>query len=95
MRRHSENSLALAQALRDMPGVAAVHHPLLEDSPSFAVARRLLPDGAGGMMAFDLEGGRAAVQRMMSRFQHGRRSPRASAGSRRPSRIPRSPRTAA
>jgi cystathionine beta-lyase/cystathionine gamma-synthase len=69
MRRHSDNSLALARAMRSMPGVATVHHPLLEDSPSFAVASRLLAQGAGGMMAFDLEGGRAAVQRMLSRFQ--------------------------
>lgn len=69
MRRHSQNSLALAQAMTAMPGVARVHHPLLEGSPSYAVASRLLPDGAGGMMAFDLEGGRAAVQRMMRRFQ--------------------------
>jgi len=69
MRRHSENSLALARAMRTMRGIAKVHHALLEESPSFAVATRLLPQGAGGMMAFDLEGGRAAVQRMMSRFQ--------------------------
>jgi len=69
MRRHSDNSLALARAMRTVPGVAKVHHPLLEESPSFAVATRLLPQGAGGMMAFDLEGGRAAVQRMMSRLQ--------------------------
>src|SRR5207248_1419409 len=61
MRRHSENSIALAKAMRDMPGVAAVHHPLLEGSPSYEVARRLLPEGAGGMLAFDLEGGRPAV----------------------------------
>ena len=69
MRRHSDNSLALARAMRTMPGVARVHHPLLEGSPSREVAARLLPEGAGGMMAFDLEGGRAAVQRMMDRFR--------------------------
>jgi cystathionine beta-lyase/cystathionine gamma-synthase len=69
MRRHSDNALALARALRSMPGVSKVHHPLLEGSPSFAVASRLLAEGAGGMMAFDLEGGRTAVQRMMSRFE--------------------------
>jgi cystathionine gamma-synthase len=68
MRRHSENSLALARALTTMRGVAHVHHPLLEGSTSFPVACRMLPDGAGGMMAFDLEGGRAAVQRMIKRF---------------------------
>jgi methionine-gamma-lyase len=69
MRRHSENSLELARAMRTMRGVARVHHALLEESPSFAVASRLLPQGVGGMMAFDLEGGRDSVQRMMSRFQ--------------------------
>lgn len=68
MRRHSSNALALARAVRSMPGVARVHHPALEDSPSYDVARRLMPDGSGGMMAFDLEGGRDAVQRMIERF---------------------------
>ncbi|MGA8924116.1 MAG: PLP-dependent transferase, partial [Candidatus Dormiibacterota bacterium] len=69
MRRHSDNSLALARAMQTMPGVARVHHPLLEGSPSHDAARRVLPQGAGGMMAFDLQGGRSAVQRMMDRFQ--------------------------
>jgi cystathionine beta-lyase/cystathionine gamma-synthase len=69
MQRHSENSLALAVAMSQMPGVAKVHHPLLEGSPSLEVARRLMPRGAGGMMAFDLEGGRPAVQRMIKRFK--------------------------
>jgi cystathionine gamma-synthase len=68
MRRHSVNSLALARAMTTMPGVTQVHHPLLDGSPSFEVASRLLAGGAGGMMAFDLEGGRAAVQRMIKRF---------------------------
>jgi cystathionine beta-lyase/cystathionine gamma-synthase len=69
MRRHSENGLALARALRGMPGVAHVYHPALEGSPSREVAQRLMPEGTGGMLAFDLDGGRAAVQRMLSRFQ--------------------------
>ena len=69
MRRHSENSLALANAMRSMPGVVRVHHPLLESSPSFRIAQRLLAGGSGGMMAFDLEGGRSAVQRMIKRFK--------------------------
>jgi cystathionine beta-lyase/cystathionine gamma-synthase len=69
MRRHSENSIVLATAMRSMAGVSAVHHPLLEGSPSYAVATRLLPQGAGGMMAFDLEGGRAGVQRMLTRLR--------------------------
>ena len=68
MRRHSANALALARAMRSMRGVARVHHPALEGSPSYDVTRRLMPNGSGGMMAFDLDGGRDAVQRMMERF---------------------------
>jgi cystathionine beta-lyase/cystathionine gamma-synthase len=68
MRRHSENALALAQALGGMRGVTQVHHPRLRSSPYFEVAGRLMPGGTGGMLSFDLDGGRAAVQRMMSRF---------------------------
>ena len=63
MRRHSENSLILARSVRDIRGVARVHHPLV-DGPN-----RLLPHGSGGMMAFDLDGGRDAVQRMMRRVK--------------------------
>ena len=63
MRRHSDNSLALARALQSMRGVARVHHPLLEGPDDH------LPYGSGGMMAFDLDGGRDAVQRMMLRFE--------------------------
>jgi cystathionine beta-lyase/cystathionine gamma-synthase len=69
MRRHTDNAILLARAMKKMRGVARVHHPLLEDSPWHEVASRLLPQGAGGMMAFDLEGGRDAVQRMLSRFE--------------------------
>ncbi|HSS93623.1 MAG TPA: aminotransferase class I/II-fold pyridoxal phosphate-dependent enzyme [Candidatus Dormibacteraeota bacterium] len=69
MRRHSDNSIALARALGAMPDVATVHHPLLQGASSYEVARRLLPEGAGGMLAFDLGGGRQAVQRMLSRFR--------------------------
>ena len=33
MRRHSENSRALARAMQKMDGVARVHHPLLDELP--------------------------------------------------------------
>jgi len=69
MRRHTDNAFRLAHGLTGLLGVEAVHHPLLEGSPYEAVARRILPEGAGGMLAFDLAGGRAAVQAMLSRFR--------------------------
>ena len=69
MRRHSENAFALAHGLVGLPGVVAVHYPLLEGSAGEPLARRLLPDGAGGMLAVDLAGGRAAVQAMLSELR--------------------------
>jgi cystathionine beta-lyase/cystathionine gamma-synthase len=57
MARHSFNSLRLAEGLAGLAEVERVHHPLLEGSPWEVTARRLLPDGSGGMMAFDLAGG--------------------------------------
>lgn len=62
IRRHSESALELARALTEIPGVARVYHPLL------AGPNPILPHGSGGMMAFDLEGGRDAVRRMIKRF---------------------------
>jgi cystathionine beta-lyase/cystathionine gamma-synthase len=69
MRRHTENAFCLAHGLAGLAEVGAVHYPLLEGSPYEAVARRLLPSGAGGMLAFDLGGGRPAVQSMLSRLR--------------------------
>lgn len=69
MRRHTENALRLAEALCALPQITAVHHPWLEGSPTVAVARRLLPQGSGGMFAFELRGGRPAVQAMLSRLR--------------------------
>jgi len=69
MHRHSENAVALARGLVGIRGVLAVHHPLLPGSPYEAVARRQLPDGAGGMLAFELKGGLEAVQRMLGRLR--------------------------
>ena len=69
VRRQSANALTLASEVRDLPGVSAVHHPGLADSPYRERAGRLLPEGTGGMWAFDLAGGRDAVQRLLDRLR--------------------------
>ena len=69
MRRISASSVLLAEGLLGIPGVAGVHHPLVEGSPESERAARVLDGGAGGMFAFDLEGGRDAVQSMLDRLQ--------------------------
>ena len=60
MERHSANGAAVAAYLAGA-GVP-VHHPSLPSHPQHALAMRLFPRGTGGMLAFDLEGGRAAVE---------------------------------
>jgi methionine-gamma-lyase len=67
--RMSANALALAEALQEAPNVAGVHYPSLPGSAQEELARRVLPDGAGGMLAIQLDGGRPAVQRLLDHFR--------------------------
>ena len=66
MVRHSANALAVAEALEASPGVAAVKYPGVPSHPQHALASRTLRDGmAGGMMALEVSGGRAAGERFL------------------------------
>ncbi|MFF8275448.1 trans-sulfuration enzyme family protein [Streptomyces lateritius] len=58
--RQSASALDLAGRLAAHPAVAAVRHPALAGHPDHAVAERLLPRGGGGVVSFDLAGGREA-----------------------------------
>ncbi|HET6379502.1 MAG TPA: aminotransferase class I/II-fold pyridoxal phosphate-dependent enzyme [candidate division Zixibacteria bacterium] len=70
MERHSSNALAVATALEGAPGVARVLYPGLASHPQHALARSVLRDGkAGGMLAIDLAGGRAAGERFLDALQ--------------------------
>jgi cystathionine beta-lyase/cystathionine gamma-synthase len=59
MRRHSETALELAAWLEGQDGVERVHYPGLPGNPQHSLAVRQL-DVFGGMLAFELSGGRAA-----------------------------------
>jgi len=65
MRRHNANALRIAQFLALRPEVAEVHYPGLESHPDHALATRLMPEGAGGMVSFVLGGGAEAADRFM------------------------------
>ena len=69
MRTAGANALAVAQRLSSLAPVERVHYPLLEGSPYEVLARRQLDGGGGAMLAFDLAGGRPAVQSMMERLR--------------------------
>jgi cystathionine beta-lyase/cystathionine gamma-synthase len=61
MARHSANATAVASYLATSEAVTRVHHPSRPDHPQHALAARLYPQGTGGIVAFDLRGGRAEV----------------------------------
>ncbi|MFJ9952426.1 trans-sulfuration enzyme family protein [Kitasatospora sp. NPDC091207] len=62
VRRHCDTALELAGRLAAHPAVTAVHYPGLPAHPDHQLARRLLPEGHGGVLAFDLAGGREAAR---------------------------------
>lgn len=63
-RQQAEGALRLAEALRDHPGVAAVHHPGLPDHPQHELALRQLTC-LPTVIAVDLAGGLDAARTML------------------------------
>ena len=61
MKAHEANAFAVAAFLTAHPAVAKVYYPGLETHPSHALADRQM-DGFGGMVSFELKGGRAAAE---------------------------------
>ncbi len=65
MARHMENTAKVVEFLAAHPFVARVGHPLLESHPSHALARKLLPRGAGSVFSFDIKGNREQGKRFI------------------------------
>ena len=61
MDRVSQTALQIARFLKSQPQVTRVFYPGLEEHPDHDLAKTLLPRGCGGMLSFDLAGGRPAV----------------------------------
>jgi O-succinylhomoserine sulfhydrylase len=64
MRAHSAGARALAEWLAEQPGVARVFYPGLSSHPQHALAARQQASG-GGIVAFEVAGGRAAAWRVI------------------------------
>jgi O-acetylhomoserine (thiol)-lyase len=60
MPRHSENALKLAKWLEKQRQVNWVNYPGLESHPDYALAKKYMPNGAGGILGFGIKGGRDA-----------------------------------
>lgn len=61
MARHSENALKVARALKGNQKIDFVKYPLLENDEYYALAKKYLPYGAGGMLSIGLKGGTEQV----------------------------------
>ncbi len=59
MARHMSNTEKVVDFLAHHALVARVGHPMLESHPSHALAKKLLPRGAGSVFSFDIKGSRA------------------------------------
>ncbi|MGH2576657.1 MAG: trans-sulfuration enzyme family protein [Actinomycetota bacterium] len=71
MERHSRSAQTLAEFLEGQVKVERVHYPGLPSHPHHEVARRLLPRGFGGMLAFEIEGGVEAGVRFCDALELG------------------------
>ncbi|MCL4130335.1 UNVERIFIED_CONTAM: hypothetical protein GTU68_036822 [Idotea baltica] len=60
MERHMKNTAKMLEFLQGHDQVAWVKHPNLPDHPDHAVAMRLMPKGAGSIIACGIKGGRDA-----------------------------------
>lgn len=56
MERHAANSLAVAQFLESHPKVSWVNYAGLESHPSYSLAKKYLPKGAGAVFGFGIQG---------------------------------------
>ena len=65
MARHVENTAAVLDFLRKNEAVAWVLHPSLADHPDHALAKALLPRGAGSIISFGIKGGRPAGRKFI------------------------------
>jgi cystathionine beta-lyase/cystathionine gamma-synthase len=65
MAQHSRNAEKVAAYLAEHPKVRGVNYPGLPSHPQHELARRQMPDGCGGMMSFEVEGGMEGASTVM------------------------------
>ena len=66
VRAHTQNAAAVARFLHAHPAVERVHYPGLPDHPGHAIAARQM-SGFGGMLSFEVRGGREAAMQAAAR----------------------------
>lgn len=65
-----QNAMALAQFLTGHPSVNQVYYPGLTQHKTHAVANRVLKDGYGAMITFEVPGGQTGANEFVKRLNH-------------------------
>ncbi|MEM8750682.1 MAG: PLP-dependent transferase [Pseudomonadota bacterium] len=68
-RRMAKNAQAVAEFLATHDAVKAVLYPGLSSDPGHATAKRQMQNGFGGLLSFQLKGGREAAHRAVGRME--------------------------
>ncbi|GAB3630644.1 O-acetylhomoserine aminocarboxypropyltransferase [Pandoraea terrae] len=69
MARHIDNTRRVVDFLAGHDAVSSVAYPELESHPDYALAKTLLPKGAGAVFSFNLKGDRAAGRQFIEALQ--------------------------
>jgi O-acetylhomoserine/O-acetylserine sulfhydrylase len=69
VQRTVDNTLALAQWLEKHPDVEKVNYPGLESSPHYANAKKYLKHGYGGVLSFEIKGGKENATKFVDNLQ--------------------------
>lgn len=69
MERHCENSLAVANHLKNHPGVEWIRFPGLEDDPEFVKNEKYLRGKGGSVVVFGIKGGAEAGAKFINSLQ--------------------------
>jgi len=69
MALHCSNTEQVAAFLAQHPSVRSVNYPSLPDHPQHALAKRQMPKGYGGMLSFEVKGGREGAVKVIEACQ--------------------------
>lgn len=66
MKEHIANTRKIVEYLKNHPQVDWVSYPELEDHPSYELAKKYMPKGAGSVVTFGIKGGRKAGEELIN-----------------------------
>ncbi len=69
VQRHADNTLEMAKWLQEQDWVKHVNYPGLIDNPYHEAARKYLTNGFGGVLTFNVKGGKEAAEKLVNNVE--------------------------